>query len=65
MMARSVKDAAAILNVVAAKDDIDTNTEFIPFLQLPDFVASCHVPKHRSLRLEVPRNALKKLFAPI
>jgi len=40
-MTRTVKDAAAILSVIAGKDPKDPYTAAIPFRKIPDYVAAC------------------------
>ncbi|KAF2494656.1 amidase [Lophium mytilinum] len=55
-MARTVKDAAYLLQAIAGKDVHDNYTSAIPFDSLPDYVASCNFSALAGKRIGVPRN---------
>ena len=59
-MARTVKDAAHILSVIAGKSDHDEYTNRIPFDTIPDYAASCSSTSLEGIRLGIPRNAIPK-----
>lgn len=56
---RCVKDAAALLSIIAGKCPHDPETARIPFDIVPDYVSSCTIGGLRDARIGVPRNALK------
>lgn len=58
-LARCVKDAAAILGVIAGQCDLDPATKSIPFQQVPDYAASCQLDGLHGARIGIPRNALR------
>jgi amidase len=68
-MARTVKDAAYLLQAIAGKDSHDNYTSAIPFKHgLPDYVAACKLNALKGKRLGIPRNTLgrrTKTSAPI
>ncbi|PFH62934.1 hypothetical protein XA68_10987 [Ophiocordyceps unilateralis] len=55
-MARTVKDAAYLLNAIAGPDDKDNYTSAIPFNTLPDYVEACRPGGLRGKRIGVVRN---------
>ncbi|OCK78228.1 amidase [Lepidopterella palustris CBS 459.81] len=55
-MARTVKDAAYLLQVIAGKDKYDNYTSAIPHDPLPDYVAACNFSALSGKRIGVPRN---------
>ena len=55
-MARTVKDAAYILQAIAGKDPNDNYTSAIPCI--PDYVAACNFSAFRGARIGVPRNVI-------
>jgi amidase len=58
-MARTVKDAAAILQTIAGKDSNDNYTQAIPNDgQIPDYVAACDPNALKQARIGVPFNIL-------
>lgn len=57
-MARTVKDAAYILQAIAGKDIYDNYTSAIPFNALPDYVAACNLSSLRGKRIGIPRNLI-------
>lgn len=57
-MARTVKDAAYILQAIAGKDVNDNYTSAIPFNVLPDYVAACDCSSLRGKRIGIPRNLI-------
>ena len=59
-MARSVKDAAYILQAIAGKDPNDNYTSAIPFDTLPDYVAACNFSGFAGKRIGIPRNIIYK-----
>ncbi|KKY18008.1 putative glutamyl-trna amidotransferase subunit a [Phaeomoniella chlamydospora] len=58
-MARTVKDAAYMLQEIAGVDPKDNYTSAIPFTELPDYVEACKFSALRGKRLGVPRNAIQ------
>jgi amidase len=56
-MARTVKDAAFILSVIAGRDEYDEYTNLIPFNTIPNYAASCTSTSLHGLRIGIPRNA--------
>ena len=58
-MARTVKDAAYILQAIAGKDPYDNYTSAIPFNDtLPDYVAACKFSGLAGKRIGIPRNVI-------
>ena len=57
-MARSVKDAAYVLQAIAGKDPYDNYTSAIPG-PLPDYVAACDYSAFSGARIGVARNVLE------
>jgi amidase len=61
-MARTVKDAASILQAIAGMDSADNYTTAIPNKGiLPDYVAACKSSSLTGARIGVPRNVISKL----
>jgi amidase len=57
-MARTVKDAAYLLQAIAGSDTHDNYTSAIPFNgSLPDYVAACTLDALKGKRIGIPRNA--------
>ncbi|MCJ1311116.1 hypothetical protein MMC25_004786 [Agyrium rufum] len=57
-MARTVKDAAYLLQAIAGKDPNDNYTSAIPFDSLPDYVAACSFNAFAGKRIGIPRNII-------
>ena len=57
-MARTVKDAAYLLQAIAGKDPNDNYTSAIPFDILPDYVGACNFSSLRGKRFGIPRNII-------
>ncbi len=57
-MARTVKDAAYLLQAIAGKDAADNYTSAIPFDDLPDYVAACKFSALQGKRIGIPRNVI-------
>lgn len=57
-IARTVKDAAYLLNAIAGFSEYDNYTSAIPFLNytIPDYVAACNFSALRGKRIGIPRN---------
>jgi amidase len=68
-MARTVKDAAYLLQAIAGKDKYDNYTSAIPFNgSLPDYVAACKPGALKGKRIGIPTNTLPRpinVTAPI
>lgn len=60
-MARTVRDAAAMLTVIAGNDENDAKTKAIPFSQIPDYGSACKQTDLSALRIRVPRNSVAKI----
>ncbi|OBT63765.1 hypothetical protein VE03_06929 [Pseudogymnoascus sp. 23342-1-I1] len=60
-LARTVTDAAHVLNIIAGKDPNDSYTNAQPFSQPPDYTKSLKKKWLRGKRIGIPRNA----FLPI
>jgi len=58
-MARTVKDAAYLLQIIAGRDPNDNYTSAIPNGDLPDYVAACDENALRGMRIGVPDNVLE------
>ena len=58
-MARTVKDAAYMLSVLAGKDKFDNWTSAQPFQEIPDYVRSCKASGLKGTRLGIPRNGIE------
>ena len=57
-MARTVKDAAYLLQAIAGKDPYDNYTSAIPYNPLPDYVAACNFSGLAGKRIGIPRNVI-------
>lgn len=55
-LARTVKDAAYVLNAIAGKSPDDNYTSAIPFDTIPDYVAACNFSALSGKRIGIPRN---------
>ncbi len=65
-LARTVKDAAAILKVIAGVDPKDNYTLAIPNCgKIPDYVAACNPGALKGARLGIPFNVLSTAASPI
>ncbi|KUJ14716.1 putative amidase [Mollisia scopiformis] len=58
-MARTVKDAAILLGVIAGKSSLDNYTDRIPFRTTPDYTALCNPSALKGARIGIPRNAFQ------
>ena len=63
-MARTVKDAAYVLQAIAGKDPLDNYTLAQPFDTPPDYVAACNFSALRGKRIGVPRNVIDPTVEP-
>jgi len=63
-MARTVKDAAYILQAIAGKDPLDNYTLAQPFDTPPDYVAACNFSSLRGKRIGIPRNLIDPTQEP-
>lgn len=63
-MARTVKDAAKVLQVIAGKDSNDNYTSAIPFDEVPNYVEACKPSGLEGKRIGVPRNVLELSEGP-
>ncbi|KAI1368528.1 glutamyl-tRNA amidotransferase subunit A [Xylaria arbuscula] len=57
-MARTVKDAAYLLSVIAGPSDYDDATSSFAFSQIPDYLAHCRDTNLTGIRLGVPRSSI-------
>lgn len=63
-MARTVKDAAYILQAIVGPDQYDNYTTAIPWasnasnVSIPDYVAACKINALKGKRIGIPRNAI-------
>jgi amidase len=57
-LARTVKDAAHILQAIAGVDPYDNYTSAIPNGIIPDYIKACKISALSGLRLGVPRNVI-------
>lgn len=57
-MARTVRDAAYVLQAIAGKDPNDNYTSAIPFDTLPDYVGACNFSGLAGKRIGIPRNVI-------
>lgn len=57
-MARTVKDAAYLLQAIAGRDPADNYTSAIPFTELPEYVEHCKFDSLRGARIGIPRNMI-------
>lgn len=58
-LARTVKDAAVILQAIAGKDGRDNFTSAIPSDTIPNYVAACREDALRGARIGVPWNTME------
>lgn len=63
-MARTVKDAAYVLQAIAGKDPLDNYTLAQPFDTPPDYVAACNFSSLRGKRIGIPRNLIDPTEEP-
>lgn len=63
-MARTVKDAAYVLQAIAGKDPNDNYTLAQPFDTPPDYVAACNFSALRGKRIGIPRNVIDPTQEP-
>ena len=63
-MARTVKDAAYVLQAIAGKDPNDNYTLAQPFDTPPDYVAACSFSALRGKRIGIPRNVIDPTEEP-
>ena len=63
-MARTVKDAAYVLQAIAGKDPLDNYTLAQPFTTPPDYVAACNFSALRGKRIGIPRNVIDPTMEP-
>jgi amidase len=65
-MARTVKDAAILLQAIAGPDPADNYTSAIPFNgTLPNYLAACKLDALQGKRIGVPRNYIGPQTAPV
>ena len=57
-MARTVRDAAYLLQAIAGKDSDDNYTLAQPFENPPDYVGACNYSSLRGKRIGIPRNVI-------
>ncbi|KAL8916552.1 MAG: hypothetical protein Q9172_006253 [Xanthocarpia lactea] len=57
-MARTVKDAAYLLQAIAGKDSDDNYTLAQPFENPPDYVGACNYSSLKGKRIGIPRNVI-------
>ncbi|KAL8872714.1 MAG: hypothetical protein Q9174_001701 [Haloplaca sp. 1 TL-2023] len=58
-MARTVRDAAYLLQAIAGKDSDDNYTLTQPFDSPPDYVGACNYSSFRGKRIGIPRNLIR------
>ena len=63
-LARTVKDAAYVLQAIAGKDSQDNYTLAQPFDSPPDYVAACKFSAFRGARIGIPRNLIDSSQEP-
>ena len=63
-MARTVKDAAYVLQAIAGKDPHDNYTLAQPWDTPPDYVAACDFSSLRGKRIGIPRNVIDPTEEP-
>ncbi|KAJ8108403.1 hypothetical protein ONZ43_g6436 [Nemania bipapillata] len=59
-LARTVKDAAIILSVIAGRCSQDGATDSIPFETMPDFVSACKGDALKGARIVIPKATIEK-----
>ncbi|EER37276.1 amidase [Histoplasma capsulatum H143] len=60
-MARTVKDAAKLLQIIAGPDSSDNYTSVFPFDCVPDYPAACQHSALKGKRIGIPTNVLEFL----
>ncbi|KAL6716356.1 hypothetical protein ACLMJK_005922 [Lecanora helva] len=63
-MARTVKDAAYVLQAIAGKDPLDNYTSAQPFDTPPNYVAACDFESLAGKRIGIPRNLIDPTQEP-
>lgn len=58
-MARTLEDAASLLEVIAGKCPNDADTSAIPFEQIPKYASFCDKSALKGARIGIPRNAFR------
>ena len=61
-MARTVKDAAEILTIIAGRSDFDNRTQQIPFDVIPDYAALCQATDITGIRIGVPKEGIHDML---
>ncbi|KAJ5956346.1 glutamyl-tRNA amidotransferase subunit A, partial [Penicillium viridicatum] len=64
-LARTVKNAALILNTIAGRSEDDPYTWNIPFDPIPDFSQSCDDADLSEIKISLPRDAFSDVAAPV
>ncbi|OAT01640.1 amidase [Blastomyces dermatitidis ER-3] len=64
-MARTVKDAAKLLQVIAGPDLNDNYTSAFPFDHVPNYVAACQRSSLKGKRIGLPTNVLEQVAPEI
>ena len=64
-MARTVRDAAYLLQAIAGKDPDDNYTSAIPFDTIPDYVAALNFSSLRGKKFGIPRNIIQGADDPV
>lgn len=64
-MARTVRDAAYLLQAIAGKDPDDNYTSAIPFDTIPDYVAALNFSSLRGKKFGIPRNVIQGADPPV
>lgn len=60
--AKTVRDAAIALSIMAGKNAEDPISQEIPFESIPDYEKACKLADFRSIRLAIPQNAFQNPF---
>ncbi|KAF4770329.1 hypothetical protein HAV15_011946 [Penicillium sp. str.  len=60
--AKTIRDAAIALSVMAGKSPEDPTSQEIPFESIPDYEKACRLADFRSIRLAIPQNAFQNPF---
>lgn len=64
-IARTVRDAARLLQVIAGKDLMDPYTLQSPHIDVPDYLAACKLDGLQGKRIGIPRNVIKTLHQSV
>ena len=64
-MARTVKDAAQILTVIACRSEYDNRTQQIPFDTIPDYGALCQSTDLTGIRIGVPKEGIHDVLLSV